>query len=37
MPRDERALVDDITPRMIDAIELWIAEGTEKAVSSMGR
>jgi len=37
MPRDERALVDELTPRMIDAIELWIAEGTEKAVSTMGR
>lgn len=37
MPRDERELVDGIQERMCEAIELWIAEGTEKAVSTMGR
>ena len=37
MPRDERELVEALFPRMEQAIELWIAEGTEKAVSTMGR
>ena len=37
MPRDERALYDDSVPRLVDAVECWIAEGTEKAVSSRGR
>lgn len=37
MPRDERELVDALMPRMEQAVELWIAEGTEKAVSTMGR
>ena len=37
MPRDERELVEALYPRMITALELWIADGTEKAVSAMGR
>jgi PTH1 family peptidyl-tRNA hydrolase len=37
MPRDERELVETQYERMSKAIELWIAEGTEKAVSTMGR
>jgi len=37
MPRDERELVEALFPRMEEALELWIAEGTEKAVSTMGR
>lgn len=37
MPRDERELVDALMPRMEQAVELWLAEGTEKAVSTMGR
>lgn len=37
MPRDERELVDALVPRMVSAVELWLAEGTEKAVSTMGR
>jgi PTH1 family peptidyl-tRNA hydrolase len=37
MPRDERELVEALYPRMITALELWIADGTEKAVSTMGR
>lgn len=37
MPKDERVLVEGLWPRMLTAIELWIAEGTEKAVSTMGR
>ena len=37
MPRDERALVEEQYDRMTTAVELWIAEGTEKAVSTMGR
>jgi|APMI01.1.fsa_nt_gi PTH1 family peptidyl-tRNA hydrolase len=37
MPRDERDLVEALYDRMTTAIELWIAEGTEKAVSTMGR
>lgn len=37
MPRDERDLVEGVFDRATQAIELWIAEGTEKAVSTMGR
>ena len=37
MPRDERDLVEARYPRMVSAIELWITDGTEKAVSTMGR
>ncbi|MCA0376588.1 MAG: aminoacyl-tRNA hydrolase [Gemmatimonadetes bacterium] len=37
MPRDERALVEALWPRLRDAVELWITQGTEKAVSTMGR
>ncbi len=37
MPRDERELVEGLYDRMTGAVELWIAEGTDKAVSSMGR
>ncbi len=37
MPRDERELVEGLYDRMTTAVELWIAEGTEKAVSTMGR
>ena len=37
MPRDERDLVEGVFERATQAIELWIAEGTEKAVSTMGR
>ena len=37
MPRDERELVEGLYDRMAKALELWLADGTEKAVSSMGR
>lgn len=37
MPRDERDLVEGLYGRMYQAVELWIADGTEKAVSTMGR
>ncbi|WP_411280788.1 aminoacyl-tRNA hydrolase [Gemmatimonas sp.] len=37
MPRDERELVEALYSRMVTALELWIADGTEKAVSTMGR
>ncbi|MFN8979757.1 MAG: aminoacyl-tRNA hydrolase, partial [Gemmatimonadaceae bacterium] len=37
MPRDERDLVEGLYGRMCQAVELWIADGTEKAVSTMGR
>lgn len=37
MPRDERELVDALLPRLTQAVELWISDGTEKAVSTMGR
>ncbi|MBL0171270.1 MAG: aminoacyl-tRNA hydrolase [Gemmatimonadaceae bacterium] len=37
MPRDERELVEGIFEKVTQAVELWIAEGTEKAVSTMGR
>lgn len=37
MPRDERELVDGVFARAAQAVELWIAEGTEKTSSTMGR
>jgi PTH1 family peptidyl-tRNA hydrolase len=37
MPRDERALVEAQYERICTAVELWIADGTEKAGSTMGR
>ncbi len=37
MPRDERELVEAQYDRMEKAIELWLTDGTEKAVSAMGR
>ena len=37
MPRDERALLESTFERVTQAVELWIADGTEKAVSTMGR
>jgi len=37
MPRDERELVTALYDRMVQALERWIADGTEKAVSAMGR
>jgi PTH1 family peptidyl-tRNA hydrolase len=37
MPQDERALYDASVPRLVEAVECWITEGTEKAVSSRGR
>lgn len=37
MPRDERDLVEAQYDRISTALELWLADGTEKAVSAMGR
>lgn len=37
MPRDERELVEGLYDRMVAAVERWITEGTEKAVSTLGR
>ena len=37
MPRDEREFVDAIFSRMVTAVEVWVKEGTDKAVSTMGR
>lgn len=37
MPRDEREAVDAIMPRLTQAVEIWVKEGTAKAVSTMGR
>ncbi len=37
MPRDEREEVDRVFLRLTQAVELWVGEGTEKAVSTMGR
>jgi PTH1 family peptidyl-tRNA hydrolase len=37
MPRDERVVVEENFERMAQAVEIWISEGTEKAVSTMGR
>jgi PTH1 family peptidyl-tRNA hydrolase len=37
MPRDERELVEALFPRMEQAVELWLTQGTDKAVSTMGR
>jgi PTH1 family peptidyl-tRNA hydrolase len=37
VPRDERELIEGVFDRATQAVELWLAEGTEKAVSTMGR
>lgn len=37
VPRDERELIEGTFDRAMQAVELWIAEGTEKTVSTMGR
>lgn len=37
MPRDEREHIDALMPRLVEAVELWVSEGTQKAVSTMGR
>jgi PTH1 family peptidyl-tRNA hydrolase len=37
MPRDEREIVTALYDRLVQALELWLADGTEKAVSGMGR
>jgi PTH1 family peptidyl-tRNA hydrolase len=37
MPRDERELVTGLYDRLVQALEMWLADGTEKAVSTMGR
>ena len=37
MPRDERELVENQFDRMVKAVEVWLHEGTEKAVSTLGR
>lgn len=37
MPRDERELVDALMPRLEQAVTMWLVDGTEKAVSTMGR
>jgi PTH1 family peptidyl-tRNA hydrolase len=37
MPRDERELVEALYDRMTAAVELWISDGTERAVSTLGR
>ncbi|MCC6241773.1 MAG: aminoacyl-tRNA hydrolase [Gemmatimonadaceae bacterium] len=37
MPRDERELLEGTFERAAQAVEIWIADGTERAVSTMGR
>jgi PTH1 family peptidyl-tRNA hydrolase len=37
MHRDERVVVEELFPRMTIAVETWVKDGTEKAVSTMGR
>ena len=37
MPRDERKVVEDLYPRLIAAVELWLNDGITKAVSTLGR
>lgn len=37
VPRDERELIEGVFPRAVQAVELWLSDGTEKAVSTMGR
>ena len=37
MPRDERDVVEALFARLTPAAELWLSDGTEKAVSAMGR
>ena len=37
VPRDERELIEGAFPRAIQAVEIWLTDGTEKAASTMGR
>jgi len=37
MPRDERDTVESLYARLEQAAALWVTDGTEKAVSTMGR
>lgn len=37
MPRDEREVVESLYARLEQAAALWVTDGTEKAVSTMGR
>lgn len=37
MPRDERALVEELYPRIVAAVEMWVKDGVAKAVSTLGR
>ncbi|MGV3707458.1 MAG: aminoacyl-tRNA hydrolase [Gemmatimonas sp.] len=37
MPRDERALVEALYPRLVAATESWIKDGPEKTGSTFGR
>jgi PTH1 family peptidyl-tRNA hydrolase len=37
MPRDERDLLESTFDKVTQAVELWLSDGTEKAVSTMGR
>ena len=37
MPRDERSVVEELYPRIVTAVEMWITDGPTKAVSTYGR
>ena len=37
MPRDEVELINGLFARVEQAAQLWVTEGTERAVSTMGR
>ncbi len=37
MPKDERAVVDELFPRLTDAAGTWVRQGTSATASTMGR
>ena len=37
MPREDRTLVEDLLPEMMDAVECWMADGIETAMNRFNR
>jgi len=37
MPRDERLAIEELMPTMCEAVECWIAEGAERAMTRFNR
>ena len=37
MPRDERRTIEELMPTMCEAVECWMAEGVERAMTRFNR